>query len=228
MLSYILAGKGGLRGGLSQDPILLIAQLLLPLIIRLCDFIHISIIIVIMNLETAVFGGGCFWCTEAVFKMLKGVHAVMPGYAGGTAENPTYGSVSAGASGHAEVIKMEFDPTVIKYRDLLTVFFASHDPSTPNRQGNDVGTQYRSIILTTSEDQRIEAEKYIAEIKTDNPTLHIVTEIKPLEQFFLAEDYHQDYYASHQSAPYCQLVIEPKLKKVSDKFSELLTDQKKL
>lgn len=166
-------------------------------------------------MEIAIFGGGCFWCTEAVFKILRGVKTVMPGYAGGKIENPTYHQVSAGMTGHAEVIKIEFDPAEISYENLLTVFFASHDPTTANRQGNDVGTQYRSIILYTNEKQKGVAEKLIKE-------LGAVTELKPFEKFYEAEDYHRDYYASNPGNQYCELVINPKLEKVQAKFAELL------
>ncbi len=166
-------------------------------------------------MQTAIFGGGCFWCTEAVFKILRGVKTVIPGYAGGNVDNPTYHQVSAGVTGHAEVIKIEFDPTEISYENLLTVFFASHDPTTVNRQGNDVGTQYRSIILYTSEEQKSVAEKLIKE-------LGAVTELKPFEKFYEAEDYHRDYYASNPGNQYCEIVINPKLEKVQAKFAELL------
>lgn len=176
-----------------------------------------------MELQTAVFGGGCFWCTEAVFKMLKGVKSVTPGYAGGTLENPTYEDVSSGASGHAEVIRVEFDPEEISYRDLLTVFFGTHDPTTLNRQGNDVGAQYRSIVLYTSEEQKLEAEKFIDEInmshKEGDP---VVTAVEPLTTFYEAEDYHKDYYTKNPNQGYCQVVINPKLKKVQEKFAALL------
>lgn len=175
-----------------------------------------------------VFGGGCFWCTEAVFKMLKGIHSVTPGYAGGSKPNPTYEEVSSGTTGHAEVIKVEFDPTFISYRDLLTVFFATHDPTAPNRQGNDVGPQYRSLILFTNEEEKGEAQKFIDEINASHEEGgRVVTEIKllgspPTGGFYPAEDYHRDYYARNKGAPYCELVINPKLDKVQKKFAELL------
>jgi peptide-methionine (S)-S-oxide reductase len=174
-------------------------------------------------MRTIVFGGGCFWCTEAVFKMLKGVEKVEPGYAGGSAENPTYESVSNGATGHAEVIRITYDPSVISYRDLLTVFFGSHDPTTPDRQGADVGTQYRSVIFYSDENEKGEAEKLISEI---NESLHdgtkVVTQLVPATTFYPAEDYHFDYYAQNTSAPYCQLIIEPKIKKIRTRFAELV------
>lgn len=173
--------------------------------------------------EVAVFGGGCFWCTEAVFKMMNGVISVSPGYAGGTKSNPTYEQVCDGTTGHAEVIRIEYDPAKVKYADLLSVFFATHDPTTLNRQGNDVGTQYRSIILYTTDDQRAEAARYIQDLEESSPGgSRIVTEIKPLDRFYEAEDYHKDYFAKNPDKPYCSLVITPKVKKAKEKFAELL------
>lgn len=173
--------------------------------------------------EVAIFGGGCFWCVEAVFQMLKGIKAVIPGYAGGAVDNPSYEAVSSGQTGYAEVIKIEFDPTLISYDDLLTVFFATHDPTTPNRQGADVGTQYRSIILYTNDAQKQKAEKMIKEINKSNPNgKPVVTEVKPLKKFYEAEGYHHSYYKNNTDAPYCQVVINPKLKKVQEKFAQLL------
>lgn len=170
--------------------------------------------------ETAIFGGGCFWCTEAVFEALKGVHSVMPGYAGGESAHPTYESVCAGETGHAEVIRIEFDPKIISYEDLLTVFFASHDPTTLNRQGNDVGTQYRSIILTTNEQQYAQAEAFIAKLN-EGDGKKIVTELVPLNVFYPAEAYHHHYFQTHPEAAYCQLVINPKYEKVKHRFQAL-------
>lgn len=173
--------------------------------------------------QVAVFGGGCFWCTEAVFKMLKGVTSVMPGYAGGTKPNPTYEEVCTGRTGHAEVIRIEFDPEKISYRDLLFVFFATHDPTTPDRQGADVGSQYRSIILSANQAQKQEAESFIKEINEAHSFgAPVVTEVKPLEQFYEAENVHHNYYARNPDQPYCQFLIDPKLKKVQKKFKELL------
>lgn len=173
--------------------------------------------------EVAVFGGGCFWCTEAIFKMLKGVISVSPGYAGGTTKNPTYEEVSGGATGHAEVTQIEYDPAVMPFETLLTVFFATHDPTTLNRQGADVGPQYRSIILYTSEEQKAAADKFIKELNASTKEGQpIVTEVKPLDKFYPAESYHKDYYEKNKTAPYCQVVINPKLKKVQEKFAELL------
>ncbi len=161
---------------------------------------------------TAVFGAGCFWCTEAIFTRLKGVVEVIPGYAGGTTEKPTYLQVSRGSTGHAEVVKVIFDPQIISYTDLLDVFFSMHDPTTLNRQGADVGTQYRSMILYTAEDQRVEAKRYIQDLaasgKFDSP---IVTEVQPLDRFYAAEPFHRDYYAANPNVPYCVLVVDPKI-----------------
>lgn len=176
--------------------------------------------------QVAVFGGGCFWCTEAVLKQLKGVVDVTPGYAGGHTKNPSYNQVSSGRTGHAEVVKIEFDPDVISYRDLLTVFFSSHDPTTLNRQGADVGSQYRSIILATSDEQRRQAEDFIQEINTsDMEGDEVVTEVKPLDTFYEAEAEHQDFYARNQSYGYSVAVISPKLKKVREKFKDLIKEK---
>ena len=171
----------------------------------------------------AVLGGGCFWCTEAVFKMLKGVSSVLPGYAGGTKPNPTYAEVSGGATGHAEVIRIEYDPEKVKFRNVLTVFFASHDPTTKDRQGNDIGTQYRSIIFYTTEGQREEASRFVKDLNDSSKVgAPIVTEPAPLDTFYEAENYHRDYFATHAGDPYCDVIINPKLKKVQKQFAELL------
>jgi peptide-methionine (S)-S-oxide reductase len=178
------------------------------------------------NLKTAVLGGGCFWCTEAVFKRLKGVENVTSGYAGGEMDQATYEEVSSGKTGHAEVIKVEFDPTQIKYTDLLDVFFASHDPTTMNKQGNDVGTQYRSIIFYADNEQRDQAEKYIERLTADGTFSDpIVTEVKALGKFFSAEGYHQNFYDNNKTYPYCTFVIDPKVAKLRQKFAHLLNDQ---
>jgi peptide-methionine (S)-S-oxide reductase len=166
--------------------------------------------------QTAVFGGGCFWCTEAVFGELKGILSVMPGYAGGTVKNPTYEHVSTGKTGHAEVIKIDYDPGKISYNDLLTVFFATHDPTTLNRQGADVGTQYRSAIFYTTESQEKEVEAFIK--KLNDSGSKVVTEVTPLDVFYEAEDYHKKYYLNNGSAPYCQIVINPKIEKLKSHF----------
>ncbi|EKD24486.1 MAG: hypothetical protein ACD_81C00002G0001 [uncultured bacterium] len=171
--------------------------------------------------EVAIFGGGCFWCTEAIFNALKGVIVATPGYSGGHVQNPTYEAVSAGTTGHAEATKIEFNPGEISFKELLTVFFATHDPTTINRQGNDVGPQYRSVIFYTSEEQRIQAEEYIKEEQASfsDP---IITELKPFEVFYEAEDYHKRYYETHKDAPYCRAVIDPKMEKLQKQFAELL------
>ena len=175
------------------------------------------------EIKIAVFANGCFWCTEAVFSMLKGVKSVVPGYAGGDVPNPTYEQVGGGKTGHAEAIRITYDPVIISYDDLLAVFFNTHDPTTLNRQGNDVGTQYRSVIFYGSEEEKAKAEALIKELNEkkayDNP---VVTEVTPLREFYEAEDYHQDYYEHNKGAPYCQLVIAPKLEKLQERFKELL------
>lgn len=181
--------------------------------------------------ESVILGGGCFWCTEAVFTVLKGVSSVLPGYAGGpeTARDtkaPSYELVSSGTTSYVEVIKIDYDPAVISFADLLTVFFASHDPTTLNRQGNDVGPQYRSAIFylgSEHSEHKSLAENFIAELNASSAEgKPIVTEISPLGKFFQAEAYHLDYYARNKDAPYCELVINPKLEKVQKKFAELL------
>ncbi len=171
----------------------------------------------------AVFGGGCFWCTEAIFTRLKGVESVESGYAGGHTQNPTYKEVSAGDTGHVEAIQIEFDSSIIKYKDLLNVFFATHDPTTLNRQGNDVGTQYRSAVFFTSPEQKKEAEDFIK--KLDEEKVYedqIVTEVTKLDKFYPAESYHKRYYDQNQNKPYCQFVISPKIAKLRAKFAPLL------
>lgn len=169
------------------------------------------------NLDTIVFGGGCFWCTEAVFVRVPGVKSVVSGYAGGETQDPNYESICGGRTGHAEVIKIEYDPAEVSLVTLLEIFFAAHDPTTLNRQGNDVGTQYRSVVFYSSESQKEMISKFIPTAQKDfqNP---IVTEVSPLEKFYSAETYHQKYYDSNIEAPYCQFVISPKLQKVKEKF----------
>ena len=178
------------------------------------------------NLETAVFAGGCFWCTEAVYQQLRGVSSVAPGYSGGSVKNPTYEQVSSGTTGHAEAIQFSYDPEQISYRDLLEVFFATHDPTTMNQQGNDVGPQYRSVIFYATEEQKQQAEAIIREL-TEAQTFSapIVTTIEPLREFYVAEDYHKNYYERNAGAPYCQVVISPKLKKLKEKFALLINHQ---
>jgi peptide-methionine (S)-S-oxide reductase len=170
------------------------------------------------KLETTVFGGGCFWCTETVFSHTKGVSAITPGYAGGTKPNPTYKEVSGGKTGHAEVVKIEYDPLVIRYEDLLNIFFSVHDPTTPNRQGPDAGTQYRSVILYENEEQKKIAEQ--VKKKLEDEKLYaapIVTQIVPLGEFYPAEEYHWKYFEKNPDQTYCQVIIAPKLSKFRKK-----------
>ena len=165
-----------------------------------------------MKNKSAVFGGGCFWCTEAIFKMVKGVASVTPGYAGGHIDSPTYSQVCSGSTGHAEVIKVDYDPDQISYEDLLEVFWQAHDPTTKDRQGNDVGTQYRSIILYQGEDQKRMAEESMAKLNASGIFKKpAVTEIEPLGEFYKAEDYHRDYFANNPNQPYCRAIIAPKV-----------------
>jgi peptide-methionine (S)-S-oxide reductase len=180
------------------------------------------------NKQVAVFGGGCFWCTEAVFDELRGVISVMPGYAGGRTKNPTYEEVCGGETGHAEAIRIEFDPSQISFKDLLTVFFATHDPTTPNRQGNDVGTQYRSTILYADDEQKRQAEALVKELN-ESKTFGkpVVTTLEKLGEFYDAEDYHQKYFAKNPYQPYCQFTIPPKLQKLHKRFAALLKSHAK-
>jgi len=169
--------------------------------------------------EIATLGGGCFWCTEAVFQMLPGVKSVSSGYAGGTKENPTYKDVCTGETGHAEVIQVEFDPKVVSYDKILETFWEAHDPTTLNRQGNDSGTQYRSIILYNDEKQKLAAEK--SKVAAQKNFSHpIVTEIVPLKKFYKAEGYHQDFYRSNPNQPYCRAIIRPKVEKFEKKLKD--------
>jgi peptide-methionine (S)-S-oxide reductase len=173
--------------------------------------------------ETATLAGGCFWCLDAVYRMLEGVSKVESGYAGGHVNNPTYKDVCSGETGHAEVVRITFDPSVISFRDLLNVFFTIHDPTTLNRQGGDVGTQYRSAIFYHSPEQKAAAEQAIAEMSAkkvwDDP---IVTEVSPAENYYGAEGYHQDYYAGNKDQPYCSVVIAPKVAKARKAFLDRL------
>jgi peptide-methionine (S)-S-oxide reductase len=169
--------------------------------------------------ELATLGGGCFWCTEALFQMLPGVKSVTSGYAGGTTQNPTYKDVCRGDTGHAEVIQIEYDPKVVSYEKVLATFWEAHDPTTLNRQGADSGTQYRSIILYGSEAQKATAEKSKAEAQK-HFSKPIVTEIVPLTKFYKGEDYHQDYYRANPNQPYCRAVIQPKVEKFEKKLKE--------
>ncbi len=167
------------------------------------------------NIKSAYFGGGCFWCVEAVFERIEGVVSADSGYAGGKTPDPDYSQVSSGATGHAEVVKIDYDPEVISYEELLEIFWKAHDPTTLNRQGADTGTQYRSIILHTNEEERKAAEKSKRELDASGAYKDkSVTGIEPLEKFYPAEGYHQDYYANNKTAGYCRVVITPKLKKL--------------
>ncbi|MCL6266067.1 peptide-methionine (S)-S-oxide reductase MsrA [Flagellimonas myxillae] len=176
-----------------------------------------------IQLETAIFAGGCFWCTEAVFQRLNGVSKVESGYTGGTIKNPAYREICTGRTGHAEGIRIAFDPTLISYTELLEVFFATHDPTTLNRQGNDVGTQYRSEIFYTTDEQKELAEEFIKLLEKEKifgaPVVTAVSEAQP---FYLAEQEHQNFYNEHSSQPYCQVIIDPKIKKLNKYFSNKL------
>ncbi len=174
------------------------------------------------NLELATFGGGCFWCTEAIFQQLKGVEEVVSGYSGGNAPGkPTYREVCYGLTGHAEVIQVSFDPKIIPFEDLARIHLHTHDPTTLNRQGVDVGTQYRSVIFYHDTRQKEDAERVIAE-EQPNFSSKIVTEIAPLDIFYEAEDYHQDYYNNNQAQGYCSFVITPKLQKLRSQYADRL------
>lgn len=175
------------------------------------------------NLQTAYFGGGCFWCTEAIFSRLEGIESVTSGYTGGRRPNPNYDQVSTGMTGHAEVVQVEFDPAVVSYEQLLEVFWATHDPTTLNRQGADEGTQYRSIIVTTTPEQFSLAEKSKQELEASGKYPDpVVTEIEALDTFYTAEEYHQRYYELKPNAGYCSFVIGPKIEKLEAQFSHLL------
>lgn len=179
-----------------------------------------------VTLDTATFGAGCFWCVEAIFQNLKGVYSVESGYSGGTMEDPTYEQVCTGTTGHAEVARITFDPNVISFETLLNVFYRTHDPTTKDRQGADVGTQYRSAVFYNSEAQKETAERVKAEVEAagvwSDP---IVTEISPISNYYKAEDYHQDYYNNNPNKGYCSAVIYPKLKKFYEQFPDLIKDK---
>lgn len=176
-----------------------------------------------MRTETATLAGGCFWCLEAVFEQVRGVEKVVSGYTGGTAENPTYRDVCSGKTGHAEAVRIDFDPDVVSYRRLLELFFTTHDPTTLNRQGPDVGTQYRSAVFHHDEEQRRAAEEVVADFAERNVWPNpIVTELVPVGDFHAAEDYHQRYYRSNPQAGYCQVVIAPKVAKLRKEHLDLL------
>jgi peptide-methionine (S)-S-oxide reductase len=171
--------------------------------------------------ETAILGGGCFWCVEAVYRETAGVNSVVSGYMGGRNANPTYQDVCSGATGHVEVVRVTYDPVQIGYRDVLEIFFATHDPTTLNRQGNDSGTQYRSVIFYNSPEQRAIAEELIRELTAEKAYADpIVTTIEPATEFYPAEDYHQQYFENHPYQPYCAFVVAPKVQKFRKKFAE--------
>jgi peptide-methionine (S)-S-oxide reductase len=171
------------------------------------------------SVEVATLGGGCFWCLEAVYRDVRGVQKVVSGYAGGQVPNPSYDQVCSGRTGHAEVVQITFDPTLVTFRELLDVFFTIHDPTTPNRQGADVGTQYRSIVLYHSPEQQRVAQAAIAEVGAAGIwNAPIVTQVEPLQAFYPAEDYHQEYFLRNPNQPYCQVVIAPKVAKFRQKY----------
>lgn len=183
-------------------------------------FTHLVKLKSMEKLEAATLAGGCFWCTEAIFKRLKGVSLVIPGYSGGDEENPSYDQVSSGDSGHAEAIQIKFDPQLITYEKLLEVFFKTHDPTTLNKQGNDVGEQYRSEIFYHDEGQKEIAKKLIKKLNEEDYQGKIVTQLSPYKNFFEAEDYHKEYYEKNRSAGYCQVVIDPKIQRLNKEFSK--------
>ena len=175
------------------------------------------------NLELATLAGGCFWCTEAVFQRLNGVEEVLSGFTGGNIKNPAYREIITGRTGHAEAIQIRFNPTIISFQELLYVFFATHDPTTLNRQQNDVGTQYRSAVFYHSEKQKEMAEEVIQELEEKEIFQNkIVTEISAVKDFYIAEKEHQDFYNQHRQQPYCQFIIDPKIKKLTEVFADKL------
>jgi len=175
------------------------------------------------NMDTATFGAGCFWCVEAVFQELKGVERVVSGYSGGAVKNPSYREVTTGRTGHAEVVQIIYDPSVIGYDELLEVFWSVHDPTTLNRQGADVGSQYRSVVFWHNEEQRDLAERYREKLDRSGAfSKPIVTEISPYTEFYPAEEYHQEYFLNNQNQPYCRIVIRPKMEKFREVFSNKL------
>ncbi len=169
-------------------------------------------------METAILGGGCFWCTESVFRAVRGVKTVTSGYAGGARANPTYEQICSGATGHAEVIAIDFDPAVISFERILDIFFAIHDPTTLNRQGNDIGTQYRSVIFYTNDTQKQLATAKIEQLRHDS--IKVITELSPAPAFYPAEEYHQDFYAKNPNQGYCSFMIPPKLSKLKQYFAD--------
>jgi peptide-methionine (S)-S-oxide reductase len=199
---------------------------------------HIIIIIILLfmntplenenKMEKATLGGGCFWCTEAVFLQLNGVEKVVPGYSGGHIKNPAYREVTTGRTGHAEVVQIIYDPKVVEFKEILEVFFATHDPTTLNRQGNDVGTQYRSAVFYHNEEQKQVAEEVIKLLEKEKAYNDpIVTEVTAFSAFYLAEDYHHNYFAKNKNQPYCQYVVAPKVEKFKKVFKEKLKSEGK-
>lgn len=177
------------------------------------------------RIEVTTLGGGCFWCTEAVFSQLKGVEEIKPGYSGGNVENPSYEQVSTGKTGHAEVAQITLDPAVISFKEILQIFFSTHDPTSLNRQGADIGTQYRSVIFYHDDEQKAIAEQVIKEFSDEGAfDAPIVTQVEPLKAFYKAEDYHREYYKRHPEQPYCRVVIAPKIAK----FRQLYLSRLKL
>ncbi len=175
------------------------------------------------SLETATLAGGCFWCTEAVFQRVKGVKSVIPGFTGGNIKNPAYREIITGRTGHAEAIQISFDPETVSFRELLFIFFGTHDPTTLNRQQNDVGTQYRSAVFYHSEEQKNTAFEVIQELENEKVFQNkIVTEISPASNFYPAEEEHKDYYDQHRQQPYCQYIIDPKIEKLRNSFADKL------
>jgi peptide-methionine (S)-S-oxide reductase len=180
------------------------------------------------QMEIATLANGCFWCTEAIFKKIKGVKSILPGYAGGTVKNPSYNQVCTGSTGHAESIQIKFDPTVISFEKILDIFWHTHDPTTLNRQGNDIGTQYRSAIFYHNEKQKEIAEKSKKGLEEEHVYKDsIVTEISPFKNFYVAEDYYKDYYENHKDNPYCNFVIDPKLDKLLQKYRNEVKEEYK-
>ncbi len=179
-----------------------------------------------MGMDKATFAGGCFWCTEAIFKRLKGVISVLLGYSGGEIENPSYDEVCDGTTGHAEAIQIEFDPSVIPFDKLLEVFFYTHDPTTLNQQGNDIGPQYRSVVFYHDDKQKEAAEKFVRQLEKERMfSRPIVTTIEPFKNFYIAEDYHKNYFEKNKDAPYCAYVVGPKIKKLLDHFGKEVKEE---
>jgi len=174
--------------------------------------------------EVATFAGGCFWCVEAAFERVRGVEGVVSGYCGGHTDDPSYREVCSGRTGHAEAVRVSYDPAAVSYEDLLEVFFAIHDPTTEDREGPDVGSQYRSAVFYHDDEQRAAVEAYVDELEANGSYEGIVTEIAPLETFYRAEEKHQDYYANNPNQPYCRMQIPPKLRKLEDEHADKLAD----